>query len=202
MCALPIYLLLDLEKEIQAPRNEEIIPVKTAFEKSVEQAEKLNTELDFQQMKKNYLNSSNALEIATNEVLYMFEDIKEKIYVLQGKKMNITYEENIYEPYFKLNSEGFSFSLSWNKKYGNSLEGAVLNVKKRKEKLTDYSKNVLYAVAPSDVIDETNYNFDLDRNSNKCWLNLSNKKIYYSTQIVDNYLSWLVMIVTNKKLNT
>jgi hypothetical protein len=47
---------------------------------------------------------------------------------------------------------------------------------------------------------ENKYTFDRNKQSEICWLDQKNKKHYYSNQIIDTCLKWLVEHVSKKRM--
>lgn len=194
-------LLSDLERDFEALGIIEELPEKSEFEKSLEQADKLNEELEFQQKRHAFLNSPDGVTAAKLDVLNMYADIKEKIKKLQEKKFYFGFEEETYNPSFILKSEGFSFSIAWQLQYGNSLEGATLFVRRWKGHLTKEGGAVYFHGEEPKMLADNKYDFDRDRNGNICWLNRADKKQYTAEQIVDSCLHWIVEQVSKKRLD-
>lgn len=194
-------LLADLEEEFQKLVTAEELPEKSAFEKSLEQADKLNEELEFQRQRTTYLNSVDGVEAAKTEVLNMYADIEEKIKKLQEKKFHFGFEKEVYQPSFILKSEGFSFSIAWQQQYNNSNEGALLYVRKWNGHLTKDSSAFYFPGEEPKMVSDNKYTFDRNRNSEICWLNQKDKKQYKSEQIVDDCLAWLVEQIAKKRLD-
>lgn len=193
-------LIADLEKEFQNLVTAEELPEKTDFEKSLEQADKTNQELEFQRQKSAFLNSADGVEAAKTEVLNMYADIEEKIKKLQEKKFHFGYEKEVYQPSFILKCEGFSFSIAWQQQYSNSNQGALLYVRQWKGHLTKESNAFYFPGEEPKMLSDVKYTFDRNRKNEICWLNQTDKKEYYSTQIVDACLKWLVEQVSKKRL--
>jgi len=194
-------LLADLEEEVQKFVTSEELPVKSDFEKSLEQADKLNEELEFQRQRTAYLNSTDGIESAKTEVLNMYADIEEKIKKLQEKKFHFGSEKEVYQPSFILKSEGFSFNIAWQQQYSNSNEGALLYVRQWKGHLTKDSSAFYFPGEEPKILSDIKYTFDRNRNNEICWLNQTDKKLYKSQKIVDTCLAWLVEQVAKKRLN-
>lgn len=194
-------LLADLEEEFQIFVTAEELPVKSDFEKSLEQADKLNEELEFQRQRTTYLNSANGIEAAKTEVLNMYLDIEEKIKKLQEKKFHFGFEKEVYQPSFILKSEGFSFSIAWQQQYSNSNEGALLYVRQWKGHFTKDSSAFYFPGKEPKMLSDIKYTFDRNRTNEICWLNQTDKKLYKSEKIVDTCLAWLVEQVAKKRLN-
>lgn len=193
-------LLADLEEEFQKLVTAEELPEKSAFEKSLEQADKLNEELEFQRQRTTYLNSVDGVEAAKTEVLNMYADIEDKIKKLQEKNFQFGTEKEIYLPSFILKSEGFSFSIAWQQQYSNSNEGALLYVRKWNGHLTKDSNAFYFPGEEPKIVSDNKYTFDRNRNNEICWLNQKDKKQYKSEQIIDDCLAWLVQQVAEKRL--
>lgn len=193
-------LIADLEKDFQKLETVEELPEKSVFEKSLEQADKMNEELEFQRQRTTFLNSADGVETAKTEVLNMYADIEEKIKKLQEKKFNFGIEKEVYQPSFILISEGFSFSIDWQQQYSNSNEGALLYVRQWKGHLTKDSSAFYFPDEEPKMLSDIKYTFDRNRKNEICWLNQTDKKQYYSTQIVDACLSWMVEQIAKKRL--
>jgi hypothetical protein len=189
-------LLADLEEEFQKLVAAEELPVKSDFEKSLEQADKLNEELEFQRQRTTYLNSVDGVKAAKTEVLNMYADIEEKIKKLQEKKFHFGLEKEVYQPSFILKSEGFSFSIAWQ----HSNEGVLLYVRKWKGHLTKDTSAFYFPGEEPKMLSDNKYTFDRNRNNENCWLNQKDKKLYKSEKIVDDCLAWLVEQVAKKRL--
>jgi hypothetical protein len=194
-------LLADLEEEFQKLVTAEEFPVKSDFEKSLEQADKLNEELEFQRLRTSYLNSVDGVEAAKTEVLNMYADIEEKIKKLQEKKFYFGFEKEVYQPSFILKSEGFSFSIAWQQQYSNLNEGALLYVRKWNGHLTKDTSAFYFPGEEPKMVSDNKYTFDRNRNNEICWLNQKDKKLYKSEKIVDDCLAWLVEQVAKKRLD-
>jgi len=104
-------LISDLERDYQAFVSVEELPEKSDFEKSLEEADRANAEIEFQRLRKAFLDSGEGLEAAKTEVLNMYSDIEEKIKKLQEKKFHFSFDKEVYRPIFILRSEGFSLAL-------------------------------------------------------------------------------------------
>lgn len=193
-------LLSDLEEEFQKLISAEELPEKSGFEKSLEEADKLNEELNFQSQRTTYLNSRDGFEAAKTEVLNMYADIEEKIKKLQEKKFHFRVEKEVYNPSFILKCEGFSFSIAWQVQYSNSNEGALLYVRQWKGSLTKDTSAFYFPGDEPKMLSDVKYTFDRNRNNETCWLNQTDKKLYKSEQIVDDCLGWLVEQVAKKRL--
>lgn len=196
------YLLADLEVGFDKLATTEELPEKTLFEKSLEQADKLNEELEFQTKRTSYLNSPDAVEAAKTKVLNMFADIEEKIKKLQEKKFHFGLEKEVHKPLFILKSEGFSFSIAWEQKFNNSNENAILFVRKWKGHLTKDSRAFYFPGDEPKMVSDNKYSFDRNRNFKFCWLNEIDNKQYESEQIVDDCLAWLIEQISNKRLKS
>ena len=194
-------IISDLKKDFQTLITVEELPEKTDFEKSLEQADKVNAELEFQKQRENFINSVEGVEIAKNNVLDMFSDIEEKIKLLQQRKFYFGFEKEVYQPTFILKCEGFSFSISWQQNYSNSNEGALLFVRRWKGQLTTKSDVFYFPGEEPKRLSDTKYTFDRNRNNEICWLNQTDEKLYYSNQIVDANLKWLIDQVSKERLN-
>ena len=194
-------LLADLEEEFQKFVIAEELSVKSDFEKSLEQADKMNEELEFQRQRITYLNSADGIEAAKTEVLNMYADVEEKIKKLQEKKFHFGFEKEVYQPSFILKSEGFSFSIAWQQQYSNSNEGALLYVRQWKGHLTKDSSAFFFPGEEPKMLSDIKFTFDRNQNNEICWLNQTDKKLYKSEKIVDVCLAWLVEQVAKKRLN-
>lgn len=194
-------LIADLEKEFQKLMTAEELPVKTDFEKSLEQADKLNEELEFQRERTAFINSIDGVEAAKTEVLNMYADLEEKIKKLQEKKFHFGFEKEVYQPSFILKCEGFSFSIAWQQQYSNSNEGALLYVRKWNGHLTKDKSAFYFPGEEPKMLADIKYTFDRNRNNEICWLNQKDNKLYKSEKIVDDCLAWLVEQVAKKRLN-
>ena len=194
-------LLSDLEEEFQKLITAEELPEKSDFEKSLEDADKMNEELEFQRQRTIYLNSADGFEAAKTEVLNMYADIEEKIKKLQEKKFYFGFEKEVYHPSFILKCEGFSFSIAWQLQYSNSNEGALLYVRKWKGHLTKDSNAFHFPGEEPKMLSDIKFTFDRNRKNEICWLNQTDKKLYGSEKIVDTCLAWLVGQVAKKRLN-
>lgn len=194
-------ILSDLERDFQSLITAEELPEKSDFEKSLEQADKMNEELEFKSQRTIFLNSAEGVETAKNEVLDMYSDIEEKVTKLREKKFNLGFEKEVYEPSFILKCEGFSFSIAWQQQYTNSNEGALLYVRRWKGHLTKDSTAFYFPGEEPQKLSDTKFNFDRNKKNEICWLNLTDNKQYSSTQIVDASLNWLVEQVAKKRLS-
>jgi hypothetical protein len=194
-------LLADLEEEFQKFAITEELPLKSDFEKSLEQADKLNEELEFERQKTTYLNSAVGIESSKTEVLKMYADIEEKIKKLQEKKFLFVFEKVVYQPEFILKSEGFCFNISWKKQYSNSNEGTLLYVRKWKGHLKKDLSDYYFPVEEPKILSDIKYTFERNRNNEIYWLNQTDKKLYKSEKIVDTCLAWIVEQVAKKRLN-
>jgi hypothetical protein len=193
-------LLADLEKEFQKLVTAEELPEKSDFEKSLEQADKLNEELEFKRQRAEYLNSGYGAEAATAEVLNMYVDIEEKMKKLKEKNFHFAFEKEFYQPTFILKSEGFSFSIAWQPQYSNTTEGASLYVQQWKGHVTKERSTFYFPDEEPKILSDIKYTFDRNRNNEICWLSQKDKKLYNSVQIVDACLNWLVGQVAKKRL--
>ena len=193
-------LLSDLEEEFQKLVTAEELPEKSDFEKSLEEADKMNEELEFQKQRTTYLNSYDGFEAAKTEVLNMYADIEKKIKKLQEKKFYFGFEKEVYNPLFILKCEGFSFSIAWQLQYSNSNEGALLYVRQWQGTLTKDTNAFYFPGEEPKKLSDIKYTFDRNRNNEICWLNQTDKKLYKSEQIVDSCLAWLVGQVAKKRL--
>ncbi|MGD0710568.1 MAG: toll/interleukin-1 receptor domain-containing protein [Bacteroidales bacterium] len=194
-------LLSDLEKEYKPSSIIVETPKKTDFEKSLEQVDIVNAELDFHNKRKAFLNSPETVGIAENEVRGMFADIEEKVKKLKEKKITFGVERDEYPLTYILKSQGFSFSIAWQLKYNDNLGGSTLFVRLWLGHLSnDESKTYIPGEEPK-MSNGTEYDFDRDREYNICWSSRSDKKQYTSVQIVDRCLHWLVDQVSKKRLD-
>lgn len=194
-------LLADLEGEFQKLVIADELPVKSDFEKSLEEVDKLNEELEFQRQRKSYLNSIDSVEVAKTEVLNMYADIENKIKKLQERKFHFGFEKEVYQPLFILKSGGFSFSIAWQQQYSNSNEGALLYVRKWIGHLTKDSTAFYFPGEEPKMVSNNKYTFDRNRNNEICWLSQNDKKLYKSGEIVDECIAWLVDQVAKKQLD-
>lgn len=195
-------LLADLEEEFQKLMTADELPIKSDFEKSLEQADKLNKEMEFQSQRTTYLHSAEGVEAAKTEVLNMYADIEEKIKKLQEKKFHFGFEKEVYQPSFILKSEGFSFSIAWQQKYGNSNVGALLYVRKWNGHLTKDTSAFYFPGEEPKMVSDNKYTFDRNRDNEICWLNQKDRKLYKSEKIVDDCLAWLIEQVAKKRLDS
>lgn len=193
-------LLADLEEEFQKLMTAEELPFKSDFEKSLEQADKLNKELEFQRQRTSYLNSIDAVEDAKTEVLNMYADIEEKIKKLQEKNFHFEFEKEIYQPSFILKCQGFSLSIAWHQEYSNTNEGALLFIRKWNGYLTKNTNAFYFPGEEPRMVSDNKYTFDINRSNEICWLNQKDKKLYKSEKLIDECLAWLVEQVANKRL--
>jgi len=193
-------LLADLEEEFQKLVIAEELPEKSDFEKSLEQADKMNEELEFKRQRTAYLNSVDGVEAAKTEVLNMYANIEEKIKILQERKFYFGFEKEVYQPSFIVKGEGFSFSIAWQQQYSNSNEEALLYVRQWKGHLTKDSSAFYFPGEEPKMLTDLKYTFDRNRNNEICWLNQKDNKLYNSKQIVDACLAWLVGEVAKKRL--
>ena len=193
-------LLSDLERDFKSLITLEELPEKSDFEKSLDQADKVNAELQFQNERESFLQSVEAVEAAKTEVLNMFADIEEKIKKLQERKFYFGFEKQVYNPSFILKCEGFSFSIAWEQKYSNSNIDALLYVRRWKGHVTNDGRAFNFPGEEPQLQVNTKYSFDRNRKAEICWLNLTDKKQYSSIQIVDSCLKWLVEEVSKKRL--
>jgi len=193
-------LLTDLEEEFQKLETADELPEKSDFEKSLDQADKFNEELEVERQRTTYLNSVDGVEAAKTEVLNMYENIEGKIKKLHEKNFLIRFEKEFYPPLFILKSEGFSCSIVWKERFSNSTDGALLFVKNWIGHLSkDISEFYLEDEEPK-MVSDNEYTFDRNRDNEICWLNQKDKKFYKSEKIVDDCLAWLVIEVAKKRL--
>lgn len=193
-------IISDLEKDFQTLTTVEELPEKTDFEKTLEQADNVNAELEFQRQRNAFINSAEGVEIANTEVLNMFADIEGKIKKLQDKNFPFVFEKEVYKPTFILKCEGFSFSIAWHQEYNNSNKNAILYVRQWKGHLTTKRDVFYFPNEEPKRISDTKFTFDRNRKSEICWLNQTDKKLYFSNQIVDTCLKWLTDKVSKKRL--
>lgn len=194
-------LISDLERDYQAFVSVEELPEKSDFEKSLEEADRANAEIEFQRLRKAFLDSGEGLEAAKAEVLNMYSDIEEKIKILQEKKFRFSFDKEVYRPLFILRSEGISFSLAWIQPYLNTNTDAYLLVKYWDGPISKDGSAFYFPGEEPKVLSTAKYFFDRNRNGETCWLNQVDQNQYTNTQIVDSCLKWLVEQTTKKRLS-
>ncbi len=194
-------LLADLDEEFQELSTDDELSEKSVFEKSLEQVDKFNIELEFQRQRTNYLSSIEGIEAAKTEVLNMYDEIEVKIKKFQEKKFHFSFEKEVYQPSFILKSEGFSFSITWRQQYSNSNEGALLYVRKWNGHLTIDGSTSFFPGEEPKMVSDNKFSFDINSNNEVCWLNQKDNKLYKSEQIVDDSLAWLIEKVVKKRLD-
>lgn len=196
------HLLNDLDKEYDFKKTDEIIvlPEKSAFEKNLEKLDEMNSKLEIERGKKNFLNSGEGYKAAMNELTKMFEEVENRAAVLRSKKIICNTEKDPSDPYILIKSNDFCFSLEWSKKYYESLEEAILFVKFWKGYVTFDNNSTVFPREKPKLFLESKYSFDQNINGENCWLSKSDLKNYFSTQIVDSCIDWLINEITIKQL--
>ena len=193
-------LISDLEVDFDSIVIDTEVPEKSEFEKSLEQIDIVNEELEFQRKRSEFLNSTNGSEELRKEILSMFKEIEDKVKTLQQKKINIATERNDYQLYYILKSHGFSFSIFWQQAYSNSIQKATLEVRKWNGSVTKEPDVHYFPGEEPKVLSTAKYIFDYNRQNEICWLNQNDQKNYFSSQIIDECIKWLLEQVFKRRL--
>jgi len=170
---------------------------KTLFEKSLEKAEILNKKTEYIQKKNAFLNSIDSVNASKEELNRMFVDIENKIKLFEGKKVYFEFEKRINEPSLIIRSNNFSISYAWRLKYPTRTIDGILYLKYWKGNLT------FKPTSPSQrppLLEERKYSFNLDQNGKYCWINLRDRKNYYSEQLIDGSFSWIINQISKKSI--
>jgi hypothetical protein len=191
----------DLEKDFKSSGIVEASPEKSEFQKSLEKADKVNHELDYQRKRESFFNSIEAVRASQLEVLNMFEDIKGKIKILRQKRFYFDFKEESYHPVFILKGEGFSFSIGWQIPYSDTVKNSTLFVRLWEGHMMSDQSSYFPGKEPK-MLKDSEYDFDRNKENGNCWLSRIDKKQYSSEQIVDGCLHWIVEQVGNKRLST
>lgn len=179
-------LINDLEKHL--PIVPKVEPVKTPFEKSLDLADIVEKEQSYKKEKEKFLGSHTAFEMAQQEVLTnMFKEIREKINALHTRKMFCGTEEDNLQFLFMVNCEGFNLVIQFYLPYFNSLQESILYVK------------YMSSYAQPKEVKNMQFIFDKNEAGQIGWLNLKQRKLYLSQQIVDDGFAWIVEQVSLKR---
>jgi hypothetical protein len=189
-------LVADLRK-LSSNENKQITTDKTAFEKSLEQAEIMNKTIENRQKKAAFINSIDSVNASKAEVLKMFEDIEYKIKLFESKKVFFEFEKRISNPVMIVRSNNFSISIAWQLKYPSSTNDGVLYLRYWRGNLT------LKPTNPNQrppLLEERKYTFSLDNDNKNCWVNLKDSKDYYSEKLVDGSFAWIIDQISKSSL--
>lgn len=192
-------LIADLEKDFISKGMIEELPKKTRIEEALEKVQKAKIEEEKRKKRIVFLNSPEAVDAAQTEVLNMFSDIRTKIKPFEQNGFSFGNESTVYHPTFILKCEGFSFSISWSPKYDNTIEDAILYVKRWEGHVTTSRDAFQFAFDEPQLVKEENYKFNRNENNKYEWLNSRGGQGVKSDKIVDDLIAWLINEVLKKR---
>jgi hypothetical protein len=193
-------LIYDLENDYIKLLPGTVLPNKTEFEKGLEQLDIMKKGQEFQRQRNAFLDSVVGIESAKAEVLILFEHLEEKIEKLKEKQINFGIKKEVFPPSIILNSNGFSFLIGWHQGFNNSNKNSLLFVEFWKGYLTNDSSRLYFPKDKPNMLSDTKYSFDRNKNNENCWLRHNDEKQFTSFQIVDTCLGWLLEQVTKASL--
>jgi hypothetical protein len=193
-------LISDIENMGEKLAAKETPVEKTDHEKNLEKIDKLNEEIGFMQKRKAFLNSIEGANSAKKEVFKMFADIDEKILKLAERNFFIVKEKGQSRPYLILKCDGYCVTFDWQQRASSSIEDALLLVKNWKGIVTEDRTVYIDPKIRADVLSESKYTFERNRQNEFYWESQSNYKKYTSTQIVDTSIEWLVEQSSKKRI--
>lgn len=179
-------LIVDMEGKIQNMTVAEELKDKNQFEKNLELIAKTNKEADFQFRKNQFLNSINAVQEAKQELLVLFDDIKAKAQILRNTNFDINDNYPGYELSCTLTHKQLMCNISWNNNITNSTEDGYLQLVMNRGK------------GNSSIMKLT---FDRSQDGKNCWFLKDSNKQYFSSEISDICLNWLIESSLNGSRN-
>jgi len=163
----------------------------SGFKKILDKVDEINTESDFENKKRAFLTSQEAVNEAQNEVQRMYAGIENRIKEIQNRTFNFGIEKDTDNQSFILQNLKFSLSILWKKEYIDSNEGAILYVRQWRGFRTK-REDIYLRDGEAKILKCTEYVFDRNREGENCWLSKAGGKQYLSKQIIDYYILWLV----------
>jgi len=186
------------------PNVEEISLEKSAFDKSLEEFDKVSNKIALDAQKQTILQTEEGVKLANNEVFYIFNYIKDKLSSIElraSSNLKFAKEEEHWEPTFIFKSEGFSCSIIFKQRYSNSLTDSILTVGYWNGHYTRKTDVVYFSEKdrPQNILYIT-YKFALDDKMNNCWIPDNDKNTYYySSTMMDKLISWILIQITEKR---
>lgn len=194
-------LLIDLDKVYNSLISVDIPVQKTDFEKSLNQADKLNEEINFQTFRKQFLSSHEGIKAANNEITKIFNELEAKLLQLKEKNIHCATEKSVQHPQtFIIKCDGFSFSIAWSQENNNLIDGAILYVRHWKGYLTMNSPGQYPPSERPEMVSDNQFLFDINKQKEILWKDKTYSKFYTSSQIVDSNFKWLIDQISTKKL--
>lgn len=192
-------LISDLEINYSVQKVE-VKPEKSVIEQSLAALDEVTNKMELSSKKQTILNSEKGLDLAREEVLNMFNYIKEKLFDLEAKNIRFGREEEQYEPTFIFKAEGFSCSIIFKQKYSNSLSESALIIDYWNGHFTKKDAFNINQNINSQRILQITYQFALDDKMKNCWIpNNDKKNYYYSNLIADKLIAWILNQITEKR---
>ncbi|VXD14245.1 toll/interleukin-1 receptor domain-containing protein [Marinoscillum sp. 108] len=189
-------LVSDLESEEEPSGKQES---KNPFDETLERVERLKTKRDFERKRQSFLESTEAVEKSEEEVLRMFDLIKQRLHQLREKGVNFGTEEDPNQPSFVFRSNGFSCSFYWVIAYSNSTSDAKLWVKYWKGHFTSNNQAIFYPGNEPQENKAQTFALDVDEDFNFIWrINTSKLK---TEEIVNDAFNWIFDRIGEKGLN-
>ncbi len=182
---IPLSMVSDLEED--------------GLRKNISKAKDYRAHHEYINKKKIFFNSSESIEVVIDEMFdVMFSYLEAQLEVL-SMESNIRFITEISDGIpigYIVKAEGFSFSISWVKKFNNTIEESKLHVMNW-ERYTSFDNS---SFAPSErpkIISNYNFDVDLDRDFKIVWREKQGKTMY-SKEIVDFCFSWLIDTIIEK----
>lgn len=169
------------------------LPEKSEFEKSLEEYDKIKSDEALLQEKLKFLDSVHGADAAFKVIQGMFLIIREKLKVLEGKKVHFNTSEGWGQtPHYTFTNSGLTCSILWNSLSGYSVKDAELIV----EYLEGDFKGGQNSQKSLSVVYRQKYKFERRGDSEFGWV--IHRDFYTTAQIVDAAFTWM-MKELNKK---
>ena len=194
-------ILKKLEEEFIIEDTKIDVPKKSKLDLTLEKVEAEKRVEEFRVKRQKYLSSREALDAANKNVLDMFLEINEKIKPFFNQGFRFGSESKVYNPMFILKSEGFSFYISFQLQYSDSLEGSILDVRKFKGHLSSDDLTLKFSRGKVEQISHEKFTFNLDNKNEIGWLDSLGSKTIKSHELVENLINWLINQILKERQN-
>ena len=149
-------------------------------EKTEERIIRLQKEIDFENGKKTFLNSSKGISAANKEVSILFGELERIINNIPVAISSANLSIEVAERECGIYGDGFSVSFKWKVRYNNSLDKSALYLDLWDGSISIRGKSSFPFEKPKRM-EDIEFQFDLSKSGKPIWKNSEETKISYSS---------------------